>query len=83
MVGNLYEWVADWVPRSTACGRWSESVSPTGDDHCLAGAGTTTEPGALLRGGNFNIGTIAGPLAVIGDAGPSLADYFIAFPCAR
>ena len=20
MVGNVYEWVADWVPRSTACG---------------------------------------------------------------
>src|SRR5690606_21045489 len=22
MVGNLFEWVADWVPRSTACGTW-------------------------------------------------------------
>jgi signal transduction histidine kinase len=29
MVGNLYEWVADWVPRSTACGTWSAGVSPT------------------------------------------------------
>ena len=38
MVGNLYEWVADWVPRSTACGTWSAGVSPTGDDQCLAGA---------------------------------------------
>jgi hypothetical protein len=24
MVGNLYEWVADWVPRATACGTWSQ-----------------------------------------------------------
>ena len=53
MVGNLYEWVADWVPRSTACGTWSAGVSPTGDDQCLAGAATTGEPGALLRGGDF------------------------------
>ncbi len=53
MVGNLYEWVADWVPRSTACGTWSAGVSPTGDYQCLAGAATTGEPGALLRGGDF------------------------------
>jgi len=41
MVGNLFEWVADWVPLSTACGTWSAGVSPTGDYQCLAGAATT------------------------------------------
>jgi formylglycine-generating enzyme required for sulfatase activity len=51
MVGNLFEWVADWVPRSTVCGSWSPGVSPTGDIQCVAGADTTGEPGALLRGG--------------------------------
>src|SRR5262249_56916908 len=50
MVGNLEEWVADWVPQTTACGRWSDRSSPTGDTQCLAGAGTTGDPHALLRG---------------------------------
>ena len=35
------EWVADWVPRSTACGTWGGGVSPTGDAQCLGGAATT------------------------------------------
>jgi len=83
MVGNLYEWVADWVPRSTTCGTWSVGVSPTGDDQCLAGAATTGEPGALLRGGNFFFGTFAGPLTVIGLNEPSLSSYNFGFRCAR
>jgi formylglycine-generating enzyme required for sulfatase activity len=64
MVGNVYEWVADWVPGSTTCGSWSPSVSPTDDDQCLAGPGVTGEPSALLRGGNFFSGALAGPHAV-------------------
>ncbi|MGH8584538.1 MAG: SUMF1/EgtB/PvdO family nonheme iron enzyme [Gammaproteobacteria bacterium] len=85
MVGNLYEWVADWVPRSTACGTWSTTVSPmaTADSQCLAGAATTGEPGALLRGGNFFIGTFAGPLAVLGSFVPSFASFNFGFRCAR
>jgi hypothetical protein len=83
MVGNLDEWVADWVPRSTTCGTWSAGVSPTGDFQCLAGAATTGEPGALLRGGDFNGGTVAGPLNVVGVNEPSNAGSFIGFRCAR
>jgi hypothetical protein len=83
MVGNLFEWVADWVPRSTACGTWSAGVSPTGDDQCLAGAATTGEPGALLRGGGFSNGSDAGPLAVDGGNGPSRAYFNVGFRCAR
>jgi formylglycine-generating enzyme required for sulfatase activity len=83
MVGNLYEWVADWVPRSTTCDTWTTGVSPTGDAQCLAGAATTGEPGALLRGGNFAFGTDDGPLAVIGFDEPSFADGSIGFRCAR
>ena len=83
MVGNVIEWVADWVPRSTACGTWSAGVSPTGDQQCLAGAATTGEPGALLRGGYFSNGTFAGPLTVNGFNGPSYADGRIGFRCAR
>jgi hypothetical protein len=83
MVGNLYEWVADWVPRSTACGTWSPGVSPTGDFDCLAGAATTGEPGALVRGDNYNVGAGAGPLAVRGDFPPSTAFGNVGFRCAR
>jgi len=83
MVGNLYEWVADWVPRSTACGTWSAGVSPTGDDQCLAGAALTGEPGALLRGGSFGSGAFAGPLAVVAFHGPSYSDVVLGFRCAR
>jgi hypothetical protein len=83
MVGNLYEWVADWVPRSTACGSWSGSVDSTGDEQCLADAATSGGPGALLRGGNFFVGAGAGPFAVQGGDDPSASDADIGFRCAR
>ena len=82
MVGNLYEWVADWGPGSTACGAWSVSVSPTDDAQCLGGAATTGEPGTLLRGGYFGSLVGAGPLAVVGDR-PSFAFDGVGFRCAR
>jgi formylglycine-generating enzyme required for sulfatase activity len=82
MVGNLDEWVSDWVPRSTTCGAWGAGVSPTGDDQCLAGAATTGEPGALLRGGDFGRGSPAGPLTVEANR-PSDASDEIGFRCAR
>ena len=81
MVGNVGEWVADWVPRSTGCGTWSAGVSPTGNLQCLAGAETTGEPGALIRGGGY--GTDAGPLSVIGYIRPSLQVVDVGFRCAR
>jgi formylglycine-generating enzyme required for sulfatase activity len=83
MVGNLYEWVADWVPRATACGAWSPGVSPTGDDQCLAGAQTTGEPAALLRGGDFNDGELAGPVAILASNPPSGSSFVIGFRCVR
>jgi formylglycine-generating enzyme required for sulfatase activity len=84
MVGNVYEWVADWVPRSTTCGAWPVSVSAApSDQQCLVGAATSGEPGALLRGGNFTSGTGAGPLAIIGFLGPSAFSNGIGFRCAR
>jgi formylglycine-generating enzyme required for sulfatase activity len=82
MVGNLFEWVADWVPRSTTCLSWG---SISNDYLCLAGAGETgSGPGALLRGGAFNNdGPLAGPLAVEGGSEPFRSAAAFGFRCAR
>jgi formylglycine-generating enzyme required for sulfatase activity len=63
MVGNLFEWQADWVPASTASPGWSFSDDLMG----LSGASTTAQgPGAPIRGGTFVSGTDAGPFAING-----------------
>jgi sulfatase-modifying factor enzyme 1 len=81
MVGNLDEWVADWVPLSTGCSSWG---GLSDDLMCLFGASTSdTAPGALLRGGDFRNHRSAGPLAVVGSGGPFNARAFIGFRCAR
>ncbi len=82
MVGNLDEWVADWVPLSTTCLGWGAFSN---DYQCFAGADTSSTggPGALLRGGYFVLGANAGPLAVHGNYQPSDSYYGIGFRCAR
>jgi formylglycine-generating enzyme required for sulfatase activity len=81
MVGNVIEWVADWVPRSTDCAGWGEFSD---DFMCLAGAGTAAGgPGALLRGGSFLGGPSNGPLMVLGTLPPSRAVDSVGFRCAR
>jgi formylglycine-generating enzyme required for sulfatase activity len=60
MVGNLSEFVADWLPDSTACPSWGF----TDDEMCLAGASATSGPDALVRGGGFNWSRLGGQLMV-------------------
>jgi hypothetical protein len=79
MVGNLAEWVADWVPLSTAC----VAALFAGDLNCLAGASTTSGPGALIRGGFFLNGTAAGVFAVYGLSSPSNSGSAFGFRAAR
>jgi hypothetical protein len=80
-VGNLYEWVADWVPRSTACPGWGGFSN---DDMCLSGASTTANgPGALIRGGYFSFGSGSGPFTVNGDYEPWNSGDAVGFRCAR
>jgi hypothetical protein len=80
-VGNLAEWVADWVPLSTDCPGWA---SFSDDAMCLAGANLTkSAPGALLRGGGFSDGAASGPFSVSGAVDPTRSEAFIGFRCAR
>jgi len=83
MVGNVYEWVADWVPRSSACGTWGIGTSPTNDSQCLAGALTTGQPGAIIRGGYFGNGSVAGPFTIFGSVEPAVASNNTGLRCAR
>jgi hypothetical protein len=81
MVGNLLEWVADWVPASTSAPGWG---SFSNDYMSLAGASTTSPfPGALVRGGAFFFGPSAGPLAVGAPPPNLLSGRFVGFRCAR
>jgi formylglycine-generating enzyme required for sulfatase activity len=81
MVGNVAEWVADWVPLSTDCPGWDTFSD---DLMCLAGASTTRSgPGALIRGGQPFGGPISGPLAVVGSVEPFRSEDFVGFRCAR
>jgi formylglycine-generating enzyme required for sulfatase activity len=83
MVGNLAEWVADWVPLSTHCPGWGGFSD---DAMCLSGASeAATGPGALVRGGAFTSigGTTAGPLHVHGGFEPGGSSSFIGFRCVR
>jgi hypothetical protein len=89
MVGNLDEWVADWVPASTGCTSWGTvGTFSSNDAMCLSGASAVaTGPGALVRGGNFGSGAgsgpTAGPFAVFSGYLPSISNSIIGFRGAR
>jgi len=83
MVGNLWEWVADWVPLSTG---GCVPALFAGDSNCLVGASTTAGPGALVRGGSFGGfggGAGAGVFAVSGSGTPSGLGDSVGFRAAR
>jgi len=80
MVGNVWEWVADWVPLNTAC---VPDLFGSGDYNCLAGASTIGGPSALVRGGAWPDGAGAGVFAVLGVHDPSNALNAVGFRCAR
>ena len=81
MVGNLAEWVADWMPAATVCTGWA---SFSNDQMCLAGASTTrTFPGVLVRGGDsVTFGEGAGPLTVT-EFPPFRVSGLLGVRCAR
>ena len=70
MVGNVYEWVADWADNNgpSPCTDWTTSAGIAGGDvSCFGGpggSGASALPGALIRGGDWGHGTFAGVFAV-------------------
>jgi hypothetical protein len=82
MVGNLYEWVADWEDRATACGNWPQALGA--DAACYGGPGAGL-PGAVFRGGYWGLtgGTNAGPFAITNINSPGFGVEGIGFRCAR
>lgn len=87
MVGNLYEFVAEWVPRSIGCSTWSVGTSPLAQLQCLVDAASTGEPGVLARGGHwgydYSLGAYAGPLSIAANTPPTVAGVVVGFRCAR
>jgi len=82
MVGNLHEWVADWVPFGEAAPGWG---GLSNDYMGFAGANpASTSPAALLRGGHFqNNAAHAGPLTIDALVTPMGAQFRHGFRCAR
>jgi len=80
MVGNVWEWVSDWVPRSQPCPGWGAFSD---DTMCLSGAvGLAQGPGAIYRGGDFSSGNGAGAFAISGQLEPYQQES-VGFRCAR
>jgi len=87
MVGNVREWVEDWIQNNSDSDGGSTSTATFGSDGIFgvdeAFPETDRFPAALFRGGGFGDGTGAGVFALGAFNGPSLADVTIGFRYGR
>jgi sulfatase-modifying factor enzyme 1/collagen triple helix repeat protein len=93
MVGNLAEWVEDWFEGNTSPFSPSGGTAGTdyGNDFMLGtnpatnrGINSLNFPAALIRGGDFHDGTLAGVFALVALNPPSDSSHFhVGFRCAR
>ncbi len=87
MVGNLLEWVADWIQDNEDSDGGTTSTSAYGDDEIYgideAFPAADRFPAALLRGGIWNYGTGAGVFMMFAASGPSDSYPGNGFRCAR
>jgi formylglycine-generating enzyme required for sulfatase activity len=80
MVGNLEEWVADWVESSFSCTFWPPLF---GNDYTCLGGGSPSFPGALVRGGSYPRGAGAGVFTLANETPDYNDQNEFGFRCAR
>jgi len=81
MVGNVYEWVAEWTDQATGITNWPGAY---GTDYAhFGGNGSLNLPAAPIRGGSFDGNTDAGVFDIDGSFNPSFTDPSVGFRCAR
>ena len=81
MVGNVFEWVADWSELATAQNDWP--AGPYGADFSAIGGAGSVRPSALTRGCEWFGGLNAGVFEISGGNVPSSSYPNFGFRCGR